>query len=152
VTRFHPQQRQPGGVMAGLTAARRPFPFVTAVICTTVGLGLGLAAGFWIGRAGRPSSAGAGYGRPAFSPAPDDGLLVQTGLMGHVWDVGKDYEVFYPRPYASPPEVIFNTYPEETYDLVEQRKDGFRIRFKVLVVKGERPSYRARGVPGKPAD
>jgi hypothetical protein len=69
--------------------------------------------------------------------------------MQHVREVGKEYEVFFPQPYASPPEVTVNTYSPEEYDLVEQRKDGFRIRFKVLAAEGERPSYRARGVPAK---
>ena len=71
------------------------------------------------------------------------------GRMQHIREVGKEYEVFYPRPYALPPEVTVNTYPPEEFDLVEQRKDGFRIRFKVLAIEGERPSYRACGVPAK---
>jgi hypothetical protein len=136
--------------MAMTGATPRRFLIWACLLCTAVGLGLGLAVGYglWHTASGRVGGANAGP-RKDFPPAPDDGLLVQVGLMQHVREVGKEYDVFYARPYASPPEVTVNTYPPEEYDLIEQRKDGFRIRFKVLAAEGERPSYRARGVPPK---
>lgn len=39
------------------------------------------------------------------------------------------YEVYYPIPYASPPELTFtkDSIPLEWFDLFEQRRDGFKI-------------------------
>jgi hypothetical protein len=44
----------------------------------------------------------------------------------------KTYDVFYPRPFASPPNLNFSKkvdklYFHVDYDVIEQRRDGFRI-------------------------
>jgi hypothetical protein len=139
--------------MTGSETHRSALRFWAALLGLAVGLGLAFAGGYWLGRTNsRPGGAENSGPRPGFPAAADDGLLAQVGLMQHVTEVSKEYQVFYPRPYAAPPEITINTYPPERYELIEQRKDGFRIRFKILAAEGEPPSYRARGVPAKPGE
>jgi hypothetical protein len=80
-------------------------------------------------------------------PGQADGVLVQTGYI-NLSSSGSTYEIFYPRPYASPPELSF---PDVAGSLVnpeklEQTAQGFRVTLtgwtstKLL-------KWRARGVP-----
>lgn len=82
---------------------------------------------------------------PATTPNKDDGLLIQTGEISLA-----SSEVFYPRPYASPPALKIEAKDSNllAYEITEQRRDGFRLR--VQASGGGPPArYEARGVPAK---
>jgi hypothetical protein len=77
--------------------------------------------------------------------------LEQTGeVMGKdrmtLGNEAVDFEIFYPRPYVSPPNLTFPN-PPDSFQLIEQRPDGFKIKvwqWKRL----EQPStWRAIGGP-----
>jgi hypothetical protein len=77
----------------------------------------------------------------------DDGVLVQTGYITLSSAPGP-YEIFYPRPFASPPEL---TFPDVAGSLVdtaklEQTGQGFRVYLTGWTSAGML-KWRARGVP-----
>jgi uncharacterized membrane protein len=68
----------------------------------------------------------------AFSPASDNnlGITTQRGVLE--LQGTKTYEVFYPKPFSSIPNLTFskkieNQYYSVNYEVMEQRKDGFKI-------------------------
>ena len=70
-----------------------------------------------------------------------------------------EFDVQYPGAYVNPPELTILT--EEmnhgfVYQLIEQRRDGFRIKIGSSMRRADKPDgapwlrYRARGVPAAP--
>lgn len=80
--------------------------------------------------------------------------MVQTGDFD-ASNKPTEFEVFYPRPYASPPELkIVAPGLLLTYQITEQRRDGFRVRCTAGYTRFVDPDknlsrYQARGVPAK---
>jgi hypothetical protein len=77
----------------------------------------------------------------------DDSVLVQTGYIT-LSSAHGPYEIFYPRAYASPPEL---TFPDVAGSLVdtatlEQTAQGFRVHLTGWTSAGML-KWRARGVP-----
>lgn len=110
---------------------------VLAAVALALGVGVGI--GFVVGRAGRPAS-----------PPPDPEPLVQAGdLTPPVAPDGSGWrgpvEVFYPVPYASPPELTFPVAPR-SFRVKEQRADGFKV--EITECETDRtPSWHAKGRP-----
>jgi hypothetical protein len=105
----------------------RPGAFRALVVVTA--LGVGFAAG-WFARSGTAPS----------------GLLVQEGRFS-LFDGEK--EVYYPRPFATPPHLEFpNVGVPEVITAVEQRADGFKVRTKPGSSVQNQP-WRAEGVTAK---
>ncbi|MBD1997879.1 hypothetical protein H6G00_14805 [Leptolyngbya sp. FACHB-541] len=83
----------------------------------------------------------------------DDALLMQSGDLSAVLGVGET-DVFYPQPYASPPELIL---PVELSHigakLLEQRANGYRISLTRFPAPGIRSlKWQARGVAASSCD
>jgi hypothetical protein len=55
-------------------------------------------------------------------------------------------EIFYPRPYATPPNLTFPN-PPESFQLIEQRPDGFKINVWQWKHTGQPSTWKAVGVP-----
>jgi hypothetical protein len=77
----------------------------------------------------------------------DDALLIQSGDLSAVLGVGET-DIFYPQPYASPPELIL---PVELShigaQLLEQRANGYRISLSRFPDPGLRSlKWQARGI------
>jgi hypothetical protein len=113
------------------------------VVAVLLGLGVGFAGGLFVGRWTAPSATG--------------GVLEQSGIFEGPLDLGQR-EVFYPRPFASPPEL---TIVEEKRDphsmwewtVSEQRKDGFRLKFTGWGGTSRNPlRYTAKGVAAHPGE
>src|SRR5262249_3973492 len=64
-----------------------------------------------------------------------EGLLTQRGEFKAT--VGR-LEIFYPRPFASPPELKITDDGDLTsYELVEQRANGFRLEVRIAGANGK---------------
>jgi hypothetical protein len=69
-------------------------------------------------------------------------------------DRSGDYEVFYPRPFASPPNLeVIDPLPRDTFGrwlfkITEQRADGFKIQVLYSPSKSPPLRYSAQGRPG----
>ncbi len=111
-------------------------------------------SGSVIGRHDAEPAAAADRGRvavPARVAAPDgdEGLLIQTGEIAprHKPD---DFEVFYPRPYAHPPELkVIDRGPMIVYAITEQHPHGFKLNVSAREVGDTVGRYQARGVAAK---
>ncbi len=122
-----------------------------AVAILAVGLVVGLALGFGLGR----------YSAPRGAPGPPgetSRTREYTGEARHVnFTTAEPFDVYYPEPYVRPPELRILT--EEMrrgfdYTLVEQRADGFKIQIGSSMNRADNPSgspwlrYRVRGELG----
>jgi hypothetical protein len=88
---------------------------------------------------------------PALRPAlGDEGLLVQSEEFG-TYHTPDEFDVFYPRPYGSPPELkILDPGAMAIYEVTEQRPNGFRLKVTAREVNALKPGrYQARGLPVK---
>jgi hypothetical protein len=90
------------------------------------------------------------FGLP-FSINSSNEILVQEGKVEAVFrrDVSDPtYEVYYPIPYQSPPEL---TWPNLPYDvrIIEQRADGFVAKFSGTFSGYGPPTWRAKGIRKK---
>lgn len=77
----------------------------------------------------------------------EDALLTQSGDLSALLGVGET-DIFYPRPYASPPELIL---PVELNHigakLLEQRANGYRLSLNRFPDPGLRSvKWQARGI------
>jgi predicted acylesterase/phospholipase RssA len=77
------------------------------------------------------------------------GVLVQTGEMTGVNGTG-EYEVFYPQPYASPPELTWNHEPNG-FKITEQRSNGFIIYIHSYMPLSKPPKWTAKGIRKEPS-
>jgi len=77
----------------------------------------------------------------------DDSVLVQTGYIT-LSSARGPYEIFYPHPYASPPELSFPDVAGSLVDTakLEQTAQGFRVYLTGWTSAGLL-KWRARGVP-----
>jgi hypothetical protein len=110
---------------------------------------IGLAAGFGLGF----------YAAPQMQPRADATRVQEfVGEARHVNFASDalEFEVHYPAAYVDPPELTILT--EEMnhgfdYQLVEQRRDGFRIKIGSSMRRADKPDgspwlrYRVKGVP-----
>ena len=83
-------------------------------------------------------------GRTTVDTTSEDGMLIQEGetQVG----AGAERDVFYPIPYASPPNLeIDSTFNH--YQLIDQKEDHFRVRntSNAFCLKCE---WKARGLKG----
>ncbi len=83
---------------------------------------------------------------------PDDGLdeqgrLVQQGTVAGADGPGT-YNVTYPRPYASPPDLRWLSRPTG-YNMLEERPDGFRVEITRRGPHDLTPRWEARGIPAE---
>lgn len=105
------------------------------VVCAAVGLFAGgVAVGWFAAR---------------FTPGDSGELLVQIGEIDAI-NNPKEFDVFYPRPYARPPALKINDEGSGllAYEITQQRTDGFRLRINAS--GSDRPArYEARGLPAK---
>jgi hypothetical protein len=87
---------------------------------------------------------------PFLNPNGDAGLLVQTGEFG-TYHTPDEFDVFYPRPYESPPELkILDPGAMALYQVTEQRPNGFRLKVTAREVTDKKPGrYQARGLSPK---
>ena len=74
-----------------------------------------------------------------------DAILVQKGRMTHVRDGGV-FEVFYPQPYQTTPELTWLNQPL-AFQVIEQRSDGFVIRITIWSSGDPPPAWQAKGMP-----
>jgi hypothetical protein len=89
---------------------------------------------------------------PHFLGHSEEGLLLQTGTIdaaGRAPVSDPQFDVYYPIPYVSPPELTWINMP---YDIrvLEQRPDGFRVQFTGTFYGNGPPKWQARGVPKRP--
>lgn len=81
-------------------------------------------------------------------------LFEQTAVLTNA-DQSGDFEVFYPRPFASPPSLeVIDPLPAETFGrwvfkVAEQRADGFKLHVGYSPSKSPPLRYVARGLPAK---
>jgi hypothetical protein len=85
---------------------------------------------------------------PEPSPGPDDKVLVQTGSISVDYSTGP-YEVFYPQPYATPPELSFEWGHGVDLQTLQQTPQGFRCHLKSADWSGQL-RWKARGVTAPP--
>lgn len=73
-----------------------------------------------------------------------DDILTQKGLMTQVKGTGT-YEVFYPQPYQTTPEL---TWPKQplAFQVLEQRPDGFIVRITSWADGDPHPEWQAEGM------
>jgi hypothetical protein len=116
------------------------------VLIALAGTAVGFAAGFLLGRQTGPVAT-----TPSDRMAPSDGVAEVTGLFPGPRSLGES-EVFYPRPFAGPPELTVReekTNPNFGWEwhVTEQRRDGFRVRFSGSGGSGtiNQMRYTARG-------
>ena len=76
---------------------------------------------------------------------PTDGILNQERKMMQVKDTGV-YEVFYPQPYQTSPELTWLNPPHE-FQVLEQRPDGFVVSITAWYAAAPPPKWQAKGVP-----
>jgi hypothetical protein len=73
-------------------------------------------------------------------------------------DIGLDqdaeHEVFYPRPFASPPNLNVSQSSDEAprFKIIDQRADGFKIEIKKSTFVRQRVKWVARGIFRKAGD
>lgn len=97
---------------------------------------------------------GLGIGAAAGRYATSTNLFEQTAELTNA-DQSGDFEVFYPRPFASPPSlVVIDPLPPETFGrwvfkVTEQRADGFKLHVGYRPSKSPPLSYLAKGLPVK---
>ncbi len=80
-------------------------------------------------------------------PTPEfdeQGRLLQRGSVTEVHGTGV-YEVSYPRPYATPPELSWLNRPMG-YRMLEERADGFRFEVTLRGPHDLAPRWEARGI------
>ncbi|HTU18773.1 MAG TPA: hypothetical protein VMG10_11990 [Gemmataceae bacterium] len=70
-----------------------------------------------------------------------DGTTCQEGKVK--LRPGQEFEVFYPIPYASPPNLEISG-DTESCEIIEQKADHFHIRYKGTLFAN--PCWKARGV------
>jgi hypothetical protein len=84
-------------------------------------------------------------------PGDPAGVVVQKGVVSEAAGMG-EYNVFYPRPFVAPPNLIISNKRRTGHAVkfVDQRADGFRISF-IAWNSGasEPPGYEATGVLAK---
>ena len=73
------------------------------------------------------------------------GILKQEGRMTQVKDAGV-FEVFYPKPYQTTPELTWLT-PPSLFQVLEERPDGFVISITAFYAAQPAPKWQAKGVP-----
>jgi hypothetical protein len=67
-------------------------------------------------------------------------------------DIGLDqdaeYEVFYPRPFLTPPYLVVSQSSNEVrrFKVIEQRADGFKVEISRSMFEGPRVKWVARGI------
>ena len=118
---------------------RRRLARVGLLAAITLALTAGVGIGFVLGRATQPAS-----------PLPEAESLVQEGdltppVTPDLYGWRGPIEVFYPVPYASPPELTFPVAPR-TFQVKEQRADGFKVEITKCDT-GRTPTWRANGLP-----
>jgi hypothetical protein len=79
---------------------------------------------------------------------PAAGLVTASGDLKQVVVGAKGTDVYYPRPFASPPALTFTRPEHGTYvfEVLEQRADGFKIRASAIST-AEYPRWEATGRP-----
>jgi hypothetical protein len=111
---------------------------VGALAAIMLALGVGVGIGYMLGRAMQPAGSSA-----EAEPLVQSGDLtppVTPDLYGWRGPV----EVFYPIPYASPPELTFPVAPQ-SFRVKEQRADGFKV--EITGGTERTPTWRAKGLP-----
>jgi hypothetical protein len=91
-------------------------------------------------------------------PCPDDSsVLAQEGKVRSVHLASADQTIYYPIPYAAPPNLELHD-PHGIYTVVEQKETHFRVRVSHTVGStwdGDSVTWKARGVrcppPAPPA-
>lgn len=80
---------------------------------------------------------------PDSSSSTSKRLLIQKGSI----PLGvQEYEVFYPEPFDTPPEISWR-WPPGRFMFVEQRADGFKIKIELPRHFNDRGDWIARGLP-----
>jgi hypothetical protein len=108
-------------------------------VAILLALAVGVGIGFVFGRATQPVSLVS-----EVKPLVQEGALtppVTPELSGWRGPV----EVFYPVPYASPPELTFPIAPRR-FEIKEQRADGFKVQITECGTE-QTPTWRAKGLP-----
>jgi hypothetical protein len=85
--------------------------------------------------------------RPASLELDEKGRLVQGGVLSEFAGPGI-YEVSYPHPYSSPPELTWLTRPQG-YRMLDERADGFRMEVTRRGPHDLPPRWEAKGIPVK---
>jgi hypothetical protein len=83
-----------------------------------------------------------------------DAVVLQKGVIDQAAGNG-EYDVFYPRPFASPPnlKILPGSAKDWAIKITEQRADGFRVTINGWTIGGrEKPEYEARGLLAKGRD
>ena len=78
----------------------------------------------------------------------EQGRLIQRGVMSGVTREGT-FDVIYPRPYKTPPELTWPNRPLG-FKILEERRDGFRIQITRRGPHDLPPRWEARGIPASP--
>jgi hypothetical protein len=85
----------------------------------------------------------------SFFGGDDQTIFIQTGtidaaLKAPVSD--PEFDVYYPVPYQFPPELTWTNMPYQIR-VLEQRADGFRVRFTGSYYGSGSPMWQAKGIP-----
>jgi hypothetical protein len=108
-------------------------------IASVLALALGIAGGFIAGR--------------WTTPATPSNTIEQTGLFDGPMELGI-IEVFYPQPFARPPELTITEEKQDPHSawewqVLEQRSDGFKLKFRGWGgTSRNKLRYRARSTVG----
>jgi hypothetical protein len=113
--------------------------WATVLVAVILALGVGVGVGFVLGRAMQP----AGSSAEAEPLVQSGDLTPPVAPDSYGWS--GPVEVFYPIPYASPPELTFPL-PPQSFQVKAQRADGFKV--EILRCGTEHaPTWRAKGLP-----
>lgn len=126
------------------TTSRRLLLLFAGFVLFAVGVSVGLFTPTLI-PALRPGDAP----KQPVAPPGDEGLLVQTGEIDPR-NKPDDFDVLYPRPYATAPELkIVDAGPMVIYKITEQWPHGFRLNVTGRRLDDALGKYQARGVAAK---
>jgi len=97
-------------------------------------------------------------GKPARQGLPAPNITEEGGVAtqwGFLETLSGEHDVYYPRAFTAIPNLTFskkvdNIYFETRYEITEQRRDGFKIKFTAFV-RGGAIQWIAVGVLDKPS-